>query len=61
MRRGKAAIWCALAAGVSPKKVLLDVPMPPSCHGTNQDWIDDMFIPSIERAGGWPAALKLVK
>jgi dienelactone hydrolase len=57
--RGKAAIWCTLAASVSPAEVQLDAPIPTSFHGTDQDWIDDMFIPSIQRAGGWTAVLKL--
>ena len=59
--RGKAAIWCTLAASVSPSKVQLDAPIPPSFHGTDQDWIDWCFIPSIQRAGGWAAVLKLAK
>ena len=58
--RGKAAVWCTLAASVSPKKVQLDAPVPPSFHGADQEWIDFMFIPSIQRAGGWSAVLKLV-
>lgn len=57
--RGKAAIWCTLAASVSPKKVALDAPILPSFHGTDQDWIDMCFIPSIQRAGGWAAVRKL--
>jgi len=50
--RGKAAIWCTLAAQVSSKKVSLDAPLPASFHGTDQDWIDFCFIPGIQRAGG---------
>ncbi|HVP00458.1 MAG TPA: acetylxylan esterase [Bryobacteraceae bacterium] len=59
--RGKASIWCTLAAAVSPKKVQLDAPVPPLFKGSDQDWIDYMFIPSIQRAGGWPAVLKLAR
>ena len=59
--RGTAAIWCTLAASVSPKKVQLDAPIPPSFHGTDQDWIDVCFIPSVQRAGGWAAVLRLIK
>ncbi|MGA3190179.1 MAG: hypothetical protein ABSF22_23995 [Bryobacteraceae bacterium] len=59
--RGKAAIWCTLAASVSPKRVQLDAPIPPTFHGTDQDWIDSCFIPSIQRAGGWAAVLKLAQ
>ncbi len=59
--KGKAAIWCTLAASVSPKKVELDAPIPATFRGTDQDWIDFMFIPSIQRAGGWAAVLRLAK
>jgi len=59
--RGTAAIWCTLAASVSPKKVVLDAPAPTSFHGADQDWIDTCFIPSIQRAGGWAAAVGLTK
>ncbi len=59
--RGKAALWCTLAAAVSPKKVELDAPVPANFKGSDQDWIDYMFIPSIQRAGGWPAVLKLTR
>jgi dienelactone hydrolase len=59
--RGNAAIWCALAASVSAKNVQLDAPIPASFHGTDQDWIDFCFIPSIQRAGGWAAVQKLIK
>jgi dienelactone hydrolase len=59
--RGTAAIWCTLAASVSPRKVVLDAPIPSSFHGTDQDWIDYCFIPSIQRAGGWAAVQRLVK
>lgn len=57
--RGAAAIWCTLAASVSPLKVQLDAAVPASFHGTDQDWIEQCFIPSIQRAGGWRAVLKL--
>ena len=59
--RGTASIWCTLAAAVSPKKVILDAPVPASFHGTDQDWIDYCFIPSIQRAGGWKAVMGLTK
>ena len=57
--RGTASLLCTLAASVSHKKVRLDAPIPASFHGTDQDWIDSCFIPSIQRAGGWAAVLKL--
>lgn len=59
--RGTASIWCTLAASVSPKKVVLDAPIPASFRGTDQDWIDACFIPSIQRAGGWAAVVALIK
>lgn len=59
--RGKAAIWCTIAASVSPKKVVLDAPVPASFRGSDQDWMEQCFIPSIQRAGGWPAIVGLAK
>lgn len=59
--RSTAAIWCTLAASVSPKKVVLDAPVPASFHGADQDWIEQCFIPSIQRAGGWAAVVALAK
>jgi hypothetical protein len=59
--RGKAAIWCTLAASVSPRKVVLDAPVPASFKGSDQDWIEQCFIPAIQRAGGWTAVLELTK
>jgi hypothetical protein len=59
--RGNASIWCTLAASVSPKKVVLDAPVPASFHGTDRDWIDYCFLPSIQRAGGWAAVQGLTK
>jgi dienelactone hydrolase len=59
--RGNAAVWCTLAASVSPKKVVLDAPVPAGFRGTDQDWIEQCFIPSIQRAGGWAAVLGLVR
>jgi dienelactone hydrolase len=58
---GNAAIWCTLAAAVSPRKVVLDAALPAAFHGTDQDWIDYCFIPSIQRAGGWAAVKGLTK
>jgi dienelactone hydrolase len=59
--RGTASIWCTLAASVSPNKVVLDAPVPATFHGSDQDWIDYCFIPSIQRAGGWAAVVGLTK
>ena len=59
--RGKASIWCTIAASVSPRKVILDAPVPASFHGTDQDWMEQCFIPSIQRAGGWAAVTGLAR
>ena len=55
---GKAAIWCTFAAAVAPVRVRLDAPAP-DFHGTDQEVIDNFFVPGIQRAGGWKAALNL--
>lgn len=55
-----AAIWCTFAAAMSPVKVKLDAPLG-SFKGTDQDFLDDFFVPGIQRAGGLSAALALLR
>lgn len=55
---GGAAVWCTFAAAVAPKPVHLDAPAP-DFHGTDPEFIDRFFVPGVQRAGGWAAALRL--
>jgi hypothetical protein len=55
---GKAAVWATFAAAVSPQKVSLTAPLG-SFKGEDQDFIDNFFVPGIQRAGGLRAALRL--
>jgi len=57
---GKAAIWCTFAAAVAPVRVNLDAPAP-DFHGTDQEFVDSFFVPGIQRAGGWEAAMRLAR
>ena len=53
-----AAVWCTFAAAMSPVKVKLDAPLG-TFKGTDQDFLDEFFVPGIQRAGGLSAALAL--
>lgn len=55
---GKAAVWCVFAAAVSETPVELRAGAN-GFHGTDQEFIDSFFVPGIQRAGGWQAALRL--
>jgi hypothetical protein len=55
---GDAAIWCTLAAAVSPVKIDLRADAA-DFQGTDQQWIERCFVPGIQRAGGWEAAKSL--
>lgn len=55
---GKASIWCTFAAAVATTKVTLDAPVQ-GFRGTDQDLIEQFFVPGLQRAGGWNAALAL--
>ena len=55
-----AAIWCTFAAAMSTVKVRLDAPLG-TFKGTDQELLDDFFVPGIQRAGGLSAALELLK
>ena len=56
---GKAAVWCTFAAAVAPVAVKLDAPLG-AFKGADDDFLRDCNIPGIQRAGGLPAALKLL-
>ncbi len=56
----KAAVWCLFAAAVSPAPLTLHARLN-SFDGTDEDFEGDLFVPGIQRAGGLPAALRLVR
>jgi len=55
---GKAAVWCLFAAAVSRQPVDLQAD-PGRFAGADQDFIDNFFVPDIQRAGGLRAARQL--
>jgi dienelactone hydrolase len=57
---GKAAVWCTFAAAVAPVAFKLDAPVS-GFAGTDADFERDFFVPGIQRAGGWKAALALAR
>jgi dienelactone hydrolase len=57
---GKAAIWCTFAAAVAPEPVELQADLG-TFTGTDQQFASEFFVPDIQRAGGLPAALALVR
>ncbi len=54
----RAAVWSVFAAALSPEKVKLNAAAQ-SFAGTDQEFLDRFFVPGIQRAGGWKAALAL--
>jgi hypothetical protein len=56
---GRAAIWCTFAAAVSDTPVDLDAPLG-GFRGSDQDLIEQFFIPGLQRAGGLAAANSLL-
>jgi dienelactone hydrolase len=55
---GKAAVWATFAAAVSDVPVKLNAPLG-AFKGEDQDYVDNFFVPGIQRAGGLRAALLL--
>ena len=55
---GKAGVWCMFAAAVSHQPVDLEVDVS-RFGGADQDYIDNFFVPGIQRAGGLRAAREL--
>ena len=56
---GKASIWCLFAAAVAGQAVDLQ-PSSYAFKGTDQEYIDNFFVPGLQRAGGFKAAQALV-
>ena len=57
---GKAAIWCQFAAALSPQRVTLKADVS-KFTGTDQEYLDNFFVPGIQRAGGLRAARLLTE
>ena len=56
---GKAAVWATFAAAVLPEAVKLEAPLG-AFRGTDQDFVESLFVPGIQKAGGLEAALRLL-
>jgi hypothetical protein len=56
---GKARVWCLFAAALAPVEVRL-TSMPDEFTGSDQDFIEQFFVPGIQRAGGLETALRLI-
>jgi dienelactone hydrolase len=52
---GKAAVWCQFAAALSRRPVTLNADLG-AFQGADQDYLDNFFVPGIQRAGGLRAA-----
>ncbi len=58
---GKAAIWCQFAAAVAPQPVRLYQNMPAGWSGSDEQLLKDLFVPGLNRAGGWDAVRRLTR
>jgi len=56
---GNAAVWATFAAAVAPVPVTVAGP-PADFAGRDQDFIDQFFVPGIQRAGGWEAVQRIL-
>jgi hypothetical protein len=56
---GKAAIWAFFAAAAAPAQVVVDA-MPENFPGQDRDFLDQFFVPGIQRAGGLEAARRVL-
>jgi dienelactone hydrolase len=54
---GDAAVWAVFAAAVAPERVELTEKA--AFNGTDDEFLKRFFVPGIQRAGGWQAALSL--
>ncbi|MGH9627684.1 MAG: hypothetical protein ACRD7E_05000, partial [Bryobacteraceae bacterium] len=57
---GKAAIWTVFAAAISKWPLELEADLG-SFKGEDKDFVENFFVPGIQRAGGLKAALMLAR
>ena len=57
---GNAGIWCLFAASVARVETLLEADLD-DFQGRDEDFLGRFFVPSIQRAGGLDAALRLTE
>lgn len=55
---GTASIWTRFAAAVAPVKVKLSA-KPVFFNGADTEFVNQFFVPGIQRAGGWKTAMAL--
>jgi hypothetical protein len=53
-----ASIWTRFAAAVAPVKVTLNA-KPVFFNGADTEFVNQFFVPGIQRAGGWKTAMTL--
>jgi dienelactone hydrolase len=56
----KAAVWSTFAAAVAPEHINLRANAA-GFRGTDQEFLDNFFVPGIQRAGGWDAAIASIR
>ena len=56
---GKAAVWATFAAAIAPEPVAVEGKLE-SFAGHDQDFVDQFFVPGIQRAGGLEAARRIL-
>jgi dienelactone hydrolase len=54
---GDAGVWAVFAVAVAPEKI--ELTEKPSFSGSDEEFVQRFFVPGIQRAGGWKAALAL--
>jgi hypothetical protein len=57
---GRAAIWATFAAAVAQEPVVLEAKLE-NFAGHDQDFVDQFFVPGIQRAGGLDAARRVLQ
>jgi dienelactone hydrolase len=55
---GDAIVWATFAAAVADRPVVLRTPAT-TFQGTDEEFVKNFFVPGVQRAGGWKAALAL--
>jgi hypothetical protein len=58
---GKGALWAAAAAAVAPDGWMVATEKPQGFSGTDAELAQSLYVPGIQRAGGWAAVMKAAR
>jgi hypothetical protein len=58
---GKGVLWATAAAAIAPDGWIVATQKPQGFQGTDEELTKSLYVPGLQRAGGWEAVVKAVR